>query len=391
MNIQKTDRLYYDNAYLTDFEARVIAVDGLRAALDVSAFYPTSGGQPFDTGVLRTPDKCVRVTDVNVEDGVVWHTLSEPLEYGTHVKGEIDWPRRFDHMQQHAADHMLAGAAWKLFQGVTIGLHLGHEDSSIDMTLPDGRTALTKEEIELLEDTVNRQIQSDAPIRCWFPDEEELARLLLRKKPTVTEHVRIVAMGDFEMVACGGTHPATTGQIGLIRVLSSTPARGKMRLTFLGGMRAYRYLRHSSNTLNEICTLLSADTQTVLERFVSERDNARNEKKALQESLLQAMLERFGDDRVAAGFFPFAERETLQKMAAELTARPDRIALLAGKGKDGGCCVIFARGREARTDMSQLLRQCGARGGGKPDMAQGSAPSGEIIRIAQNLLSESNG
>ena len=165
-------------------------------ALDQSAFYPTSGGQPYDTGTLGN----VRVVDVTVEDNVVWHRLDGALRVGDSVHGEIDWPRRFDHMQQHGADHVLAGACYELFGGVTIGLHLGEEVSSIDMTLPGGRTHLTEAEVDQLETLVNERIQRDAPVRCWFPGEEELSSLPLRKKPTVTEHVRIVAFGDYEMV-----------------------------------------------------------------------------------------------------------------------------------------------------------------------------------------------
>ena len=234
-----TERLYYEDAYLTEFDALVSETrpDGW-ITLDRSAFYPTSGGQPYDTGTLNG----IAVTDVQVRDGVVWHRIDAPFAAGDRVHGVIDWERRFDHMQQHAADHMLAGAAWQLYGGVTIGLHLGAEDSTIDMDLPGGRTHLTAAEIDELETLVNRRVQRDDPIRCWFPDPAELETLPLRKRPTVSEHVRVVAMGDYEMVACGGTHPATTGQIGPVRILSSAPARGKMRLRFVSGMRAVRHL-----------------------------------------------------------------------------------------------------------------------------------------------------
>ena len=130
-------------------------------------------------------------------------------------------------MEQHGGEHMLAGAIWEKLGGTTIGLHLGKEDSTIDVSMPDGRTRLTEEEILLLEDTVNMRIRQDAPIRCWFPTEEELKTLPLRKAPTVTEHIRIVAMGDFEMVACGGTHPSSTGRIGMVKILSALPSKGK--------------------------------------------------------------------------------------------------------------------------------------------------------------------
>ena len=218
-----TERLYYEDAYLWEFDGKVVAEktekDGRWIALDRSAFYPTSGGQPYDTGHPGAGGGTRRVTDVEADrEGNVWHrteTLEIPV--GSEVHGCIDGDRRTDHMEQHGGEHMLAGAIWEKLGGTTIGLHLGKEDSSIDVSLPDGRTHLTEEEITMLEDTVNDRIRQDAPIRCWFPGEEELAGLPLRKPPTVTAHVRIVAMGDFEMVACGGTHPASTGRIGQIK------------------------------------------------------------------------------------------------------------------------------------------------------------------------------
>ena len=162
--MQITNRLYYDNAYLTQFDAVVVAArekdSAMEIALDQSAFYPTSGGQPYDTGTLND----CRVTDVTVEENVVWHRIAGSLKVGEKVHGEIDWPRRFDHMQQHGADHVLAGACYELFGGETIGLHLGEEVSSIDMTLPGGRTHLSETEIERLETLVNARIQRDAPV-----------------------------------------------------------------------------------------------------------------------------------------------------------------------------------------------------------------------------------
>ena len=384
-----TDRLYYDDAYLTEFDARVVSIraDGW-AALDRSAFYPTSGGQPFDTGTLACGDTVARVVDVEVEENIVWHKTEPVLAVGELVHGQIDWPRRLEHMQQHAADHMLAGAAWQMFGGVTIGLHVGHEVSSIDMDLPGGRTHLTQEEADALEDLVNRRVQRDDPIRCWFPEAEELAALPLRKKPTVAEHVRVVAMGDYEMVACGGTHPSTTGQIGPVKILSCAPARGKMRLTFVAGMRAVRYLRQAARCADEVAALLSADHLTAADTLRKEREIAAAQRKELGKKLTQAALQtvRAGQrENVYAAHLEFADPETLLLVAREITGEPRAIVLLSCPRKDQRM-LVFARGAEADMDMAALLRQGGARGGGKPDMAQGSAPDGRAMEEALRLL-----
>ena len=224
-----TLRLYYENPYLKEFEGKVLECRRAGAEwevrLDRSAFYPTSGGQPFDTGVLGES----RVLDVFVDkSGEVWHRVDAELSEGETVTGKIDWERRFDHMQQHAGEHMLANAAWRLLGGHTIGLHLGKEEVSIDMDLPEGRTHITPEELHALEDDVNQRIQRDVPIRQWFPTEEELKALPLRKAPTVTEHVRVVQIGTEEYCACGGTHPSSAGQIGLVKILEARPSKGKL-------------------------------------------------------------------------------------------------------------------------------------------------------------------
>lgn len=385
-----THRLYYENAYLTEFDATVVAARADHwIALDRSAFYPTSGGQPYDTGVLTAGEKAVRVTDVQAEDGVVWHrTDGGTFDVGEAVHGRIDWERRWDHMQQHAADHMLAGAAWQLYGGVTIGLHLGKEDSTIDLTLPDGRTRWTEEEKEKLETLVNQRVQRDDPIRCWFPEEKELAALPLRKKPTVTEHVRVVAMGDYEMVACGGTHPRSTGQIGPVKILCCTPARGKMRLCFLAGMRAVRYFQRTARCAQETAAALSSDVEGAPQALLREREEHLETRRELDRRLVQAAVQAIrgqGRGPVYAAHLEFAAPDTLVHAAAEITRDPEAVALLSCPGKERRT-LVFCRGAAVRADMADLLRRCGARGGGKADMARGSDAEGGALERARELI-----
>ena len=384
-----TERLYYDDAYLTEFDARVAETrpDGW-VALDRSAFYPTSGGQPYDTGVLEFEDQSVAVTDVEVKDDVVWHRIDGVLKAGQRVHGRIDWARRFEHMQQHAADHMLAGAAWELYGGVTIGLHLGKEDSTIDMDLPGGRTHLTREEIDTLEALVNARVQADDPIRCWFPEPEALDRLPLRKRPTVSEHVRVVAMGDYEMVACGGTHPRTTGQIGPVKIISSAPARGKMRLCFVAGMRAVHYIQRAVRCAVEVSALVSADFDTAADALKREREAAQQVRREQNQRLTLAALEHLRATRqgdLYCGHVEYADHEVLQHAAVELIRDPKAVALLSCPRGEGRL-LIFARGTQAAPDMAALLRSSGARGGGKPDMAQGSAADDAALKNALAAL-----
>ena len=396
-----TERLYYDQTYLRAFDAAALQIetrgDGVWLLLDRSAFYPTSGGQPFDTGVIRWQGGEARVCDVEADARGVWHRLEGGCpEAGVPVHGEIDWARRFDHMQQHGGEHMLAGAIWRLYRGHTIGLHLGAEVSSIDVERLDGSTRFTDEEIARLEETVNGWIQQDAPCRCWFPSPEELKALPLRKPPAVAEHVRVVAFGDFEMCACGGTHPSTSGQVGLVKIVETLPARGKARVVFVCGMRAVRYAQRMCLAARDAAALLSCGAEELAQAAARVKEQLAQEHAAKnafrRESTLKdvpAMLQSAQTlpcGRVVLAELRGANRDTLRDVAAKLIEQPDVCALLCAPDEPGSP-VLFARGTQVAADMGRLLRASGAKGGGRPDFAQGAGEPACLIR-ARDALSQ---
>lgn len=389
-----TERLYYDNAYLTEFTAHVLEVrqeEGRTLVrLDRSAFYPTSGGQPYDTGRLGDAN----VLDVFVDDaGEVWHAVDAAPALESEIKGKIDWPRRFDHMQQHGGEHMLAGCVHRLFGGHTIGLHLGAEVSTIDVDLPGGATHLTEAQIQEAEDTVNRQIQSCAPVKCWFPDEEELKALPLRKAPTVTEHVRIVAFGDFEMVACGGTHPRCSGEIGCIKIVDARPSKGKVRLSFVCGMRAIKEFQTTWRAANTAAAALSTTVQALPEAIEHLKEKEQASKRLLNAANRQialggvpALMENartLGDVHVVAATLPEMAPDALREVANAIIANPATIALLASPRENGGVLLLFARSADCEVNMGALMRKStGGKGGGRPDFAQGGAADTQAIENA---------
>ena len=380
-----TERLYYDDAYLWEFDAKVTRIrNGKKtgtweAALDRSAFYPTSGGQPFDTGKLMFAGGEASVSDVEAD---------REIPEGTEVHGSIDGKRRTDHMEQHGGEHMLAGAIWEKLQGTTIGLHLGQEDSTIDVALPGERTHLTEEEIIMLEDTVNERIRMDAPVRCWFPEKEELETLPLRKPPTVREHVRIVAMGDFEMVACGGTHPSSTGRIGMLKILSVIPAKGKARVTFVCGGRAAALFRKYMRCADKAGAALSCPVDK-LSRAASELKSrlAEAERKAnrfeTRELLEQFRREESSGDlkgiTLAAVVTEEKDARAVSAAVSEYIAERGKLLLLAA-----GERLTFARSEDVPVDMAELIRRVG-RGGGRPDLA-GGAGIPECVHVARKIL-----
>lgn len=395
-----TERLYYDNAYLTEFDGQVLACrpngDQYDVLLDRSAFYPTSGGQPYDTGTLGH----ARVTDVQVTDGHVWHTVTAPLAVGDTVHGSIDWPRRFDHMQQHAGDHMIACALYHLMGGVTIGLHISEDVSTIDVAMPEGVTRISDEDIRRVEMYVNERIQRDVPIRCWFPGAEELRALPLRKEPTVTEHVRIVAIGDDEMVACGGTHPSTAGQLGLVKIVSVAPARGKMRVSFLAGQRALADYLNCRQAVHAACEALSANVTTLQQSITAMQEKLRAAEYQLvsfrREQLLaqaQTLIDTAdilpSDARLIARFVE-ADATLLRELASRLIVQPGVIALMGAMAGDQAV-YVFGRSTDVNVDMGALLRDCakplGGKGGGRPDFAQGGGCR-EILEAAKQKLQQ---
>ena len=307
---------------------------------------------------------------------------------GTAVRGFIDGGRRTDHMEQHGGEHMLAGAIWEKLQGTTIGLHLGQEDSTIDVALPGERTHLTEDEIRMLEDTVNARIRLDAPIRCWFPAAEELAALPLRKAPTVREHVRIVAMGDFEMVACGGTHPSSTGRIGMLKILSVIPARGKARVSFVCGGRAAEVFRKYMRCADKAGAALSCPVEK-LSRTASELKSrlAEAERKANRFET-QELLEKFRKSEsagelkgitVAAVVTEEADARAVSAAVSEYISEKGKLLLLAAGEK-----LTFARSADVPVDVAVLIRRVG-RGGGRPDLA-GGAGIPECVNVAKKIL-----
>ena len=398
-----TERLYYDDAYLTEFDGRVVecvpADAGFRLRLDRSAFYPTSGGQPFDTGTLNGAS----VTDVFVgeQDHEVWHVTDRAFDVGEAVHGVIDWPRRFDHMQQHAGDHMIASALWRLLGGVTIGLHVSTDISTIDVAMPEGVTRITAGDIRRVEDDVNARVQRDVPVRCWFPEPEELKSLPLRKPPTVSEHVRVVAIGEDEMVACGGTHPATAGQLGVVKILGVAPARGKMRVSFVAGMRALRDYQAMYDRAHETAALLSTSTDNLASHVAAMQEDLRRAEFELGRLRRDAALRELAEQleaapRTAHGDAVIArmlegDANLVKGAASQLIKSPGVIALLGAEVEPGRAAFVFARSQDVDLHMGRLLtavaKPLGGKGGGRPDFAQGGGPAAILDAAANQLIS----
>jgi len=402
-----TRRLYFEDAFLRAFASSVTArredAAGAWLGLEATAFYPEGGGQPWDTGTLSGPGGACRVTEVRLDgDGVIWHRAEAAPgarlpETGEAVEGRIDWERRFDHMQQHTGEHILANCVHRLAGGFIHGLHIGSEVSSIDVTLPGGETRLPEETLDEIEALANRRLAEDGDVVCRIPKPGELAALPLRKDPTVKESVRVCAVGDYEMVACGGTHLRSAAQVGLIKILSAQPARGKMRVFFLCGLRAARYFQACHRSLSRVGAMLNAGAEQAPERLAAlqaQMGEARRGLAALRGRLAEALAPGLTE---TAGPLPDGgllvshrldgeESDLMEHLAQALIARPGIVALLTAPSADGEAC-LFARSQNRGEDMRELLKQAGARGGGRPDWARGVASAADLDAAAAAVLS----
>ena len=398
-----TERLYYTDPYLTAFDARVLDVttaeDGRRAVvLESTAFYPTSGGQPFDTGVLGSA-KVVDVVDR--EDGAILHIVDGPIEVGpVHgidvVHGRIDWERRFDHMQQHTGQHVLSAAFDRLLHVGTVSFHLGAISSTIDLA-----RETSPEEIERAETEANRIVWEDRPVSIRFADAEEAARLPLRKESVRAGRLRLIDVEGFDLSACGGTHVARTGAIGLIAVSSWEKVRGGTRVEFVCGGRAlvgHRQLRDTVAASIRLLSVLPQELPGAIERLQNDGKDQRRRVKDLQTELgghqaaaLAAAAESMGGSRVVIASLDGWDAAGLKAIASAIIERPGHVAILVSSPPPAS--IVVARSADQHVDAGALLKQIvsrfGGKGGGRPELAQGGgldAPAADLVSAARSLI-----
>ena len=385
-----TDRLYYLDSYCRLFDATVTRArhhEGHPAVtLDRTAFYPTSGGQPFDVGLLGTAHV---LETIDVDEDVV-HVLSAPLEPGAAVTGEIDWSRRFDHMQQHTGQHLLSAAFDRLFDNRTVGFHMGAEVSTIDLAR-EGPSA----EIERAVDEANRVVWEDHPVSIRFVAQEEAATLPLRKESVREGTLRLVEIAGFDLSACGGTHVSRTGAVGMIAVLSWERLRGGSRVTFACGNRALAALRvYRDAVVGSVRTLsvVPADLPSAVERVQVESRDLRKQIRGLQDQLavhegarLAALAVQVGGVGLVVETVVGWDPGALKALATAVTAsRPPVCVVLISPGPPTSIVIACSVGVsiDANSVLKQLVSQFGGKGGGKREMAQGGGLIGTVDDIA---------
>lgn len=383
-----TERLYFTDATLRAFTAQVTAtrlLDGQPAvALDRTAFYPTGGGQPHDTGVLNSS----AVLDVRSDAGEVWHLLAAPLAVGAVVQGELNWPRRRDHMQNHTGQHILTGAFLATAHAATVAWHLSEGSVTIDLD----QASLSDSQLADAEQLANAIVEQDLPVQARFISLDELPSLHLRKQPDVDGPLRIVEIGDFDRVACGGTHVPSTAHVGLIKLLRTERRGVETRVHFACGQRARADYTAKHQLTRDLAARLTCGLEELpqaIERLQQQASTHFKALRSVQAELVTAEAKRLAvaapDKRIVAEY-PAWEGEQLKQLALTLRDDPALTVALAGAGNQ----VLLARGVAATLDCGQALRSVlaavGGRGGGRPDFAQGAAPTWEATQQALHLL-----
>lgn len=356
--------------------------------LDRTCFYPTGGGQPCDRGLING----VGVVEVYEEGGQVIHVLADAMTE-EEVRGQIDWQRRLDHMQQHTGQHILSQSFLRLSGAETVSFHLGQESSTIDLD----RETLSQSQVTEVEDLANEIVQGDRPLRAYFVEAHQLAQLKLRKSPAVEGSVRIVEVEGFDLSPCGGTHLRRTGELGLIKVRRWERRGRESRVEFLCGWRALLDYRWKNEIINRLALDFSVKDREVSEavqRLMAEDKANRRELNRLKEELLDHQAhtllegaEERGGLRLVRHLFDDRDVEEVRRLALRLVDHEGCVALLGVRGEKGN--LVFARSDDLPFDMCQLLKRAccmvEGSGGGRPHLAQGGGPAVDRLEEALNF------
>ena len=395
-----TERLYYSDSHLIEFDARVVdvtdRVSGWTAVvLDRTAFYPTGGGQPSDTGTLNGA-RVVECID-DGDNGVLHVVQGAAPSRDALVHGRVDWLRRLDHMQQHTGQHILSQAFVTLFNAPTKSFRVLEASCEIDVDLSNPTTEVIERAVEL----ANNVIWEDREITIRNVTPDEASELPLRKQPARDGHLRLIQIDDFDMTPCGGTHAYRTGEVGMIAVRSWERAKGLTRIEFVAGMRALADYRKANKSSREVAALFSTgrdDAPQVAAQMVEEHKELNRRIRVLEELAAEVEAEKLlasATQGVVSQILNGRDAESLKKLAHALIAKPGVVALLASRDKDMAR-LVFARSADAPGDMSALMREACAmldgRGGGKPELAQGGGKNlarleeaiAHVLRIAKS-------
>ena len=370
------EKLYEVQPYLTQFSATVESCTqgkkGWDILLNQTAFYPEGGGQPYDTGTLGG----VPVLEVHQREGRVVHTCAAPLEVGSQVEGQIDWPRRFDLMQHHSGEHIVSGIAHSLYGCDNVGFHMGSDVITIDLNVE-----LAPDQVAQLEARANQYIWEDHPIAVTYPTSEELEHLEYRSKKALTGQVRIVSFPGADTCACCGTHVSSSGQVGLVKLLSCQKFRDGVRIELVCGKRALDYLSQVWEQNHQISNLLSAKTMQTsgaVRRLLEENAALKSRILTMEEQQFAALAQQYAGQGDVLVFESGLSPDSLRRLCGAVQAAcGGRCACFSGEDGSGYQYAVGQPGGDLRPLAKALNQALQGRGGGKPDFIQGTVSASQ--------------
>ena len=370
----KTKRLYFENPYQTEFESAVRSItkrgEKYLVVLEESCFYPESGGQPADRGDINGID----VLDVFEEEGEVVHVLSKEIS-GKKARGKIEWERRFDHMQQHAGQHILSQCFHRLVKGKTVSFHLGENVSTLDIDIEE----ISERKRIKVEEMANKIVFENREIKTYFVPEEKIPDVPLRKPPKKSGLIRIVEVADFEHSACGGTHPRYSGEIGLIKIIGQERIRQILRFTFVCGRRAFYDYAKKNRLLADTAVKLSSHEEEVpdaVDKLFSDLKDQKKNNRKISQKLYQFEADTIIQNArgpVIRHIFKQESKDQIRHLALHIIEKPG-FYVLFGLTEGNLCHMILARSEDVDFDMRKLIPEISSfinvKGGGRPSLVE---------------------
>lgn len=394
-NIKMTKRLYYEDSYLKEFSGAVLECrqteNGPAVVLDQTVFYPESGGQPYDTGVLNN----ARVLKVLENDtGTILHILDREIHVGP-VTGRIDWARRFDHMQQHTGQHILSQAFLAVAGAQTLSFHMGAEISTIDIELSQP----LPEKMEEAQALATEIVFQNRPVHILVTDQAGLSSLGVRKESRREGEIRVIEVDGFDRSACGGTHVRNTGEIGIVFVSSFERYKGGARVDFAAGARAMQLLQKDHELIKRLARVYSSAPEKMVEvseKLLQERAALNRENQLLQVKILEAEAAELIRGALKTGncclidkTFTGRNLENVKILAQKLTEHPGVVAVL---GLSDACQIVVARSKDLQGNCGDLIKktvsELGGKGGGRPELAQAGGFSGDCLDLWMKALAQ---
>ena len=370
-----TEKLYYQDAYIREFDAEAVNIDGCDVVLDRTAFFPEEGGQCPDRGTIAG----IKVADVQIRDGEIHHILEEKpvFSQGESVHGVLDWEYRYSNMQQHSGEHLLSGAVYRAYGYENKGFHLSDTEVTLDFD-----RELNAEQLEELETEVNRAIRINVAVRILITEPGDREGMFYRSKLDLPGEVRIVEYPGLDACACCAPHVASTAEIGMLKILGFMRWKGGVRVSIACGSRAFELFRKEHEILQKTARFLTTSPENIYDQTVRDKEEIRNLKertRAVSVRLLNAMIEAYPPEMENVVLFAEdLEAPVLRDAANRITgSRKGYAALFSGTEENGYNFIIGSEHLDVRTVLNRLKETLNARGGGKPGMVQGSVSASE--------------